>query len=62
MLQVQPTGDLAQAMSAALDEAGQRDLICIAGSVYLAGEALRLFAMLPTEEGRAIEIAGIDHP
>ena len=49
-------------MSAALDEARQRDLICIAGSVYLAGEALRLFAMLPTEEGRAIEIAGIDHP
>jgi dihydrofolate synthase/folylpolyglutamate synthase len=61
-LPIQPTANIAQAMSAALDEAGPGDLICIAGSVYLAGEALRLFATLPTEEARAIEIAGIDHP
>ena len=61
-LPIQPTANIAQAMSAALDEAGPGDLICIAGSVYLAGEALRLFATLPTEEARAIDIAGIDHP
>jgi dihydrofolate synthase/folylpolyglutamate synthase len=61
-LPIQPTANIAAAMSAALGESGPGDLICVAGSVYLAGEALRLFATLPTDEARAIEIAGVDHP
>ncbi|HEX6780353.1 MAG TPA: cyanophycin synthetase, partial [Ktedonobacterales bacterium] len=33
--------DVAAALGLALGEAGARDLICVAGSLYLAGEALR---------------------
>lgn len=61
-LSVLPEANTAQALTAALADAGPRDLICVAGSVYLAGEALRWFATRPTDEARAIEIAGIDHP
>jgi dihydrofolate synthase/folylpolyglutamate synthase len=50
------------ALAAALSEAGPRDLICVTGSVYLAGEALRWFA---AHDGAARyapgEIAGVDH-
>ena len=33
--------DVAAALRLALDEAGPRDLVCVAGSLYLVGEALR---------------------
>lgn len=61
-LAISTAASTAQALTAALAEAGPRDLVCVAGSVYLAGEALRWFATRPTDEARAIEIAGIDHP
>ncbi|MGZ3602084.1 MAG: bifunctional folylpolyglutamate synthase/dihydrofolate synthase [Ktedonobacterales bacterium] len=48
------------ALDAALHAAGPRDLVVVAGSLYLAGEALRwLAAHVPEAEG--IEIAGVDH-
>ncbi len=50
------------ALAAALLEAEPRDLVCVTGSVYLAGEALRWFA---AHDGAARyapgEIAGVDH-
>ncbi|HEY7343497.1 MAG TPA: folylpolyglutamate synthase/dihydrofolate synthase family protein [Ktedonobacterales bacterium] len=61
-LDIRPVEHTAQALTDALGDAGPRDLVCVAGSVYLAGEALRWFATRPTAEARAIEIAGIDHP
>lgn len=61
-LDIRSTANIAQALIAALADASPRDLICVAGSVYLAGEALRWFATRPTDEARSIEIAGIDHP
>lgn len=62
MIATQPEANSAQALAAALADAGPHDLVCVAGSVYLAGEALRWFATRPTDEARTIEIAGIDHP
>ncbi|WIG60445.1 MAG: dihydrofolate synthase/folylpolyglutamate synthase [Ktedonobacterales bacterium] len=54
--------DTSAALQAALAEAGPRDLVCVAGSLYLAGEALRWFATHATApEAAAIEIAGVDH-
>lgn len=48
------------ALDAALHAAGPHDLIVVAGSLYLAGEALRwLAAHVPEAQG--IEIAGVDH-
>ncbi len=41
--------------------AGPRDLICAAGSLYLAAEALQWFAAQPETPPGAIEIAGRDH-
>jgi len=61
-LDIRPSASTAQALVAALADAAPRDLVCIAGSVYLAGEALRWFATRPTDDARAIEIAGVDHP
>lgn len=61
-LDIIPAISTAQALAAALAGAGPCDLVCVAGSVYLAGEALRWFATRPTDEARAIEIAGVDHP
>jgi dihydrofolate synthase/folylpolyglutamate synthase len=50
------------ALAAALRQAGPRDLVCVAGSLYLAGEALRWLAQQPgVAESAAIEIAGVDH-
>ena len=49
------------AVAAALAEATPRDLVCVAGSLYLAGEALRAFAAHSEEAASAIEIAGVDH-
>ena len=39
--EVTTCADVAAALRLALDEAGPRDLVCVAGSLYLAGEALR---------------------
>lgn len=49
------------ALTEALHQAGPRDLICVAGSVYFAGEALRWLAGRPEVAPGAIEIAGVDH-
>jgi folylpolyglutamate synthase/dihydropteroate synthase len=51
----------AAALAEALREARPRDLICVAGSVYFAGEALRWLATRPEVAPNAIEIAGVDH-
>jgi dihydrofolate synthase/folylpolyglutamate synthase len=51
----------ASALAEALHVAGPHDLICVAGSVYFAGEALRWLATRPEVTAGAIEIAGVDH-
>ena len=51
----------AAALAEALHEAGPSDLICVTGSVYFAGEALRWLAGRPEVTAGAIEIAGVDH-
>jgi dihydrofolate synthase/folylpolyglutamate synthase len=51
----------AEALDAALRIAGPHDLVCIAGSLYIAGEALRWLAARPGTIPGAIEIAGVDH-
>ncbi|MEO7000753.1 MAG: folylpolyglutamate synthase/dihydrofolate synthase family protein [Ktedonobacterales bacterium] len=56
---VAPTSEEALALATQL--AGPRDLVCVAGSLYLAGEALRWFATQPDVVPGAIEIAGVDH-
>jgi dihydrofolate synthase/folylpolyglutamate synthase len=57
--------DTAAALSDALAGATARDLVCVAGSLYLAGEALRWLAARPEMGAGAaatsIEIAGVDH-
>jgi len=60
-LEVVATGETRAALSAALADAGPRDLVCVAGSLYLAGEALRWLATRPEAVSGAIEIAGVDH-
>jgi dihydrofolate synthase / folylpolyglutamate synthase len=52
--------DINQAMGLALDLADRSDLICVTGSVYLAGEALR-WAAAHGSAMAASEIAGVDH-
>jgi dihydrofolate synthase/folylpolyglutamate synthase len=49
----------AAAIADALAAAGSNDLVCVSGSIYLAGEALRWFA--GRETPTPIEIAGVDH-
>jgi dihydrofolate synthase/folylpolyglutamate synthase len=51
-----------EALTEALQRAGPRDLVCVAGSLYLAGEALRWLAAQPETPSGTIEIAGVDHP
>ena len=51
----------AAALAVALDEASPRDLVCVAGSVAFAGEALRRLAVRPDFADAGIEIAGVDH-
>jgi dihydrofolate synthase / folylpolyglutamate synthase len=58
---IHAAGDVSAALAAAYDRAGPRDLICVAGSLYLAAEALRWFATRPDVPAGAIEIAGVDH-
>lgn len=55
------SGDTRAALTAALADASPRDLVCVAGSLYLAGEALRWFATRDEAAAYAIEIAGVDH-
>ncbi|WP_236065105.1 bifunctional folylpolyglutamate synthase/dihydrofolate synthase [Reticulibacter mediterranei] len=52
--------DLEEAMALALDLADNNDLICVTGSVYLAGEALR-WAAAHGSATAAAEIGGVDH-
>jgi dihydrofolate synthase/folylpolyglutamate synthase len=54
------TSDLNEAMDLALDLADSSDLICVTGSVYLAGEALR-WAATHGSAAAAAEIGGVDH-
>jgi dihydrofolate synthase / folylpolyglutamate synthase len=49
-----------QAMEVALDLADRQDLICVTGSLYLAGEALR-WAAARGDATAAAEIEGVDH-
>lgn len=53
--------DVAAALAQAVSLAGPRDLVCAAGSLYLAAEALQWFAEQPDTLPGAIEIAGRDH-
>jgi dihydrofolate synthase / folylpolyglutamate synthase len=59
--------EVAKTVPAALEvaqaAAGPEDLVCITGSLYLAGEALRWYAAHPeaAERMAEIEIAGVDH-
>jgi dihydrofolate synthase/folylpolyglutamate synthase len=58
-LRVSTAKTSSQALADALNIAGPDDLVCVAGSLYLAAEALRWFAKRPTPT--PIEIAGVDH-
>ena len=60
LLQVIPS--VPQALRTAIDRASAADLICVAGSLYLAGEALRWLSAQAMVIPGAIEIAGVDHP
>jgi dihydrofolate synthase/folylpolyglutamate synthase len=53
--------DTASALARAQTLADPRDLICVAGSLYLAAEALRWFAGQPDTLHGSIEIAGSDN-
>ncbi|HEX6820111.1 MAG TPA: folylpolyglutamate synthase/dihydrofolate synthase family protein [Ktedonobacterales bacterium] len=50
-----------EAIAEALRLASPRDLVCVCGSVYLAGLALRYLATRPEVMPGVIEIQGIDH-
>jgi dihydrofolate synthase/folylpolyglutamate synthase len=52
--------DVASALSEAIANAGARDLVCITGSLYLSGEALRWLAKQPFCLPGSIEIEGQD--
>jgi dihydrofolate synthase/folylpolyglutamate synthase len=60
-LETRVTAGSAAALAEALEIAGPRDLVCVTGSVYFAGEALRWLAGRPGVTAGAIEIAGVDH-
>ncbi len=53
--------DAAAALAHAATLAGPRDLMCAAGSLYLAAEALQWFAAQPEIPSGVIEITGRDH-
>ncbi len=50
-----------EAIEAAERLTSPSDLLCVAGSLYLAGEALRVYATRSETIPGAIEIAGVDH-
>jgi dihydrofolate synthase/folylpolyglutamate synthase len=53
--------DIAAALDRALQIASPRDLVCVAGSVYLAGAALRCLAARPEVTPGTIEVPSVDH-
>ncbi len=53
--------DAASAFTVARALAGPDDLILVAGTLYLAAEALRWYAAQPETPAGAIQIAGVDH-
>ncbi|HEU0027660.1 MAG TPA: folylpolyglutamate synthase/dihydrofolate synthase family protein [Ktedonobacterales bacterium] len=53
--------DAASALTAARATADPGDLILVAGTLYLAAEALRWYAAQPETPAGAIQIAGMDH-
>jgi folylpolyglutamate synthase/dihydropteroate synthase len=58
---VQTAPGIAEAVTLALGAMGPGDLLCVTGSLYLAGEALRHFAAHGgAERMRPIAIAGVD--
>ncbi len=59
--EVSVAADASAALASALQMAGPRDLVIVAGSLYLAAEALRWFATQPDCIAAGIEIAGVDH-
>ncbi len=58
-LRVEAVMPVPAALEAGLSAANPGDLVCVAGSLYLAGEALRWFAQ-HAPMGDTIEIAGVD--
>jgi dihydrofolate synthase/folylpolyglutamate synthase len=61
-LRITTRAQCGDALAEALALVSPNDLICVAGSLYLAGEALRWLAAQPETPARAVEIAGVDHP
>lgn len=59
--QVETRATTAEALDEAIRLASPRDLVCVAGSLYIAGEAPRWLAAQPETIPRSIEIAGVDH-
>jgi len=60
-LAVRSEPDAPAAIAQALEVASPHDLVCVAGSVYLAGEALRYLASRPEVPRGTIEIPSVDH-
>jgi dihydrofolate synthase / folylpolyglutamate synthase len=56
-----PARDAASALRMARSKAGPDDMILVAGTLYLAAEALRWYAAQPETPAGAIQIAGMDH-
>jgi dihydrofolate synthase/folylpolyglutamate synthase len=61
LLEVHTEADSSAAIAQAIALAGPRDLVCVAGSVYLAGAALRYLATRPEVAPGTIEIPSVDH-
>ncbi len=60
-LDVRTESDSSAAIAQALSLAGPRDLVCVAGSIYLAGAALRYLASRPEVTPGTVEIPSVDH-
>jgi len=60
-LEVRTVENSSAAIAQALEAASPRDLVCVAGSVYLAGAGLRYLASHPEVVPGAIEIPSVDH-
>jgi dihydrofolate synthase/folylpolyglutamate synthase len=60
-LAVRTQPDSSAAIVEALELAGPRDLVCVAGSVYLAGAALRYLATRPEVAPGTTDIPSVDH-
>jgi dihydrofolate synthase / folylpolyglutamate synthase len=61
-LAVAETHDVGEALRLALAQSSNDDLVCVSGSIYLAGQALRwMAANCGAAVASDVEIAGIDH-